>query len=445
MIKKHYIYLAVFVFLLILFSIFSTKLGFHDSGEYITNAKYFAGIHNVNLFVGHSLIYPILMGLFLKIWTNVIMIKLVNCLWIFLIGVLMLFWLKNEKLFFLWTFSPLTWYVAIQTTPVLPASFFIFLAYLFYHNKNSNYHYLWSGLSLGLACAVYTPMLLVALFFVVVYFWNFEFKKTIKYSVFVFLGFIPALVLDYSLFGNPIYTLIKYAGANLIVILGLHQQNSYFQLLTSLSTLSLIIVISPFLFKIYKIDVRKYIGTIIFVILSSLAFFSGGALIKYFLIVSPILLLLLSEVLSEKDLKIHCLISIVIALILISSFFGINNETQSQKDLKKIEQDYNTKYIIGGPSESLFYSMLSWTNTPYFVWLEDYQVSVQNKTSFRDYSFTFNSKVPTKDKLEITAVFERYENKTYDNYILVTSNKNFEGLEKFKLDRCYEKLCVYKN
>ena len=52
------IWILVFALALIIFAVFSTKISFHDTSEYITVAKYLAGINNVNLFIGHSIVYP---------------------------------------------------------------------------------------------------------------------------------------------------------------------------------------------------------------------------------------------------------------------------------------------------------------------------------------------------------------------------------------------------
>ena len=152
--KKSWIF--IFAIALILFSVFSTKISFHDSHEFISIAKYFAGVENIDLFIGHSILYPFIMSFFIKFWPSFTMIKLINSLWIFLIGLSLLFHFKNKKAFILFAFSPLTWFISIQTTPVLPASFFFLLSYLFFLKKHKKHNILFSGLFLGISIAFTT-------------------------------------------------------------------------------------------------------------------------------------------------------------------------------------------------------------------------------------------------------------------------------------------------
>ncbi|GAJ01695.1 unnamed protein product, partial [marine sediment metagenome] len=159
--KKNY--LLIFILFLLVFAIFSTRIQFHDVNEYITIAKALAGINNLNVFTGHSSFYPLIISLFLRIWPNIIMIKIVNTMWLFLIGAILLLWLKSKKTFIIFAFSPLVWYMSIQTTPVLPASLFLLLAFIFFKKQNIKYNNLYSGLCLGLSFAFYTPMILVSL------------------------------------------------------------------------------------------------------------------------------------------------------------------------------------------------------------------------------------------------------------------------------------------
>jgi hypothetical protein len=80
--KRNYL-LIIFGILLILFAIFSSKVSFHDSYEYITFSKNLAGIDNLNPFVAHSMLYPLIISLFIKIFPTFLTIKLINILWVF--------------------------------------------------------------------------------------------------------------------------------------------------------------------------------------------------------------------------------------------------------------------------------------------------------------------------------------------------------------------------
>src|SRR3989344_6339484 len=101
MTKKNLLFIGIFALVLILYAVFSTKILFHDSFEYITVAKNLAGINNINPYVTHSVLYPLFISFLLKIFPNFITIKLVNLLWVFLIGLTLLIWKKDKKAFFI--------------------------------------------------------------------------------------------------------------------------------------------------------------------------------------------------------------------------------------------------------------------------------------------------------------------------------------------------------
>ena len=125
------------------------------------------------------------------------------------------------------------------------------------------------------------------------------------------------------------------------------------------------------------------------------------------------------------------------------NFFTISEDNLLEEDIKAIIKDFDVDYIIGGPFEALKLSIFSWENKPHFIWFQDFEASTDNKTTIREYNFDFESKLKLKDKLILSVMFKRYENKTYENYILVTK-KYFEELENFEKTKCYKVLCVYE-
>jgi len=441
--KKDYLALGMLGFFLIIFSIFTTKIGFHDSFEYINITKNFIGIENINLFSGHSLLYPLVISLFLKIWSSFVMLKFVNVFWIFLIGSVLLVWLKNKKAFVLFAFSPLTWYIAIQTTPVLPASFFFLLAFVFFYKKNINKNFLYSGFCLGLSCAFYTPILIVAFVFILVYFWETGFKDFIRYLVAMLVGFLPRIIQDYYLFKMPLYSSLRYVGSNFIVFSGLNPLAKNVNFLSNLWILSVFVITAPFLFKIYKINFKEYKKPIIFLGLISLIIILRAQEIKYFLIISPILFILLSKVLNKKDFKWNCIISVILIILLTFNFFVSQYEIRIQNDLVEINRDFDVDYIIAGPSEATMLAAFWWENHPKYVWWEDYEASLENKTTIRDYRFKVTPILKLKSNLEIIVNFNRAEDITYENYILVL-RKEAEKAEGFELIKCYDELCTYE-
>jgi len=439
--KNKYYLLIIFAIFLLLFAIFSTKIAFHDTGEYITNAKYFAGIHNLDIFITHSLIYPLIISFFLKVWPSLITIKIINTFWLFLIGAVLLLWLNNKKAFIIFAFSPLVWVTSIQTTPILPASFFFLISFILY-KKPYKYNLILSGIFQGLSFAVYTPMIIINFFFILIYFWNENLNTIIKYLIAFFIGLLPVIILELYIFNLPFYTLIRYAGNNFVVALGLRPENKFIQTYANLKVFLIFFVVSPLLFKLYRLNFKKYKKEIIFLTIIFLIIILRASLLKYFLLISPLLSLLLVKVFTKKDIKWHCIISIFIILFLTWNYFIPNEDILIENDLKNIVQDYKTEYIIAGPFEAPEFATFLWRDKPHFVWFQDFETSLNNKTIIRKYDFDFNSKIPLKDKLGITANFKRFGNRTYEDFIIVTK-KEFEELDNYNLEKCYDVLCVY--
>ncbi|MFA5020211.1 MAG: hypothetical protein WC533_03870 [Candidatus Pacearchaeota archaeon] len=442
--KKTTYVLIGFALVLIGFAIFSTKLGFHDSYEYITVSKILAGVDNLDVFTTHSLVYPFIISLFLKIWPSLTMIKLVNVFWVFLIGIVLLIFLKNKFAFLIFAISPLTWYASIQTTPALPASFCLLLAYLFIKNQKIKHSYIYSGLFLGLSVAFYTPMMLFSFLFILVYFWNGRFNNFVNYFIFFSIGILPALVLDYVLFNNPMYSFIRYFGANFVVsIAGVSSGTRNLQILNTPGVLLIIVAISPFLFRLHRLKFEEHKKDIIFLILSGLILLVRAAMLKYFIIISPILILLLSPLLTKKEIKWHCVVSVILIVILTFGFFGATKDSKIQEDLLKIKGDFKTEYIIAGPYEAPKIAAQLWEDSPKIAWIEDFEASRENKTVLKEYSIKTNSKINLRENLEISAKFNRFGDYNYDNYIIVSEKESElpEGLEK---EKCYSILCVYR-
>lgn len=445
-IKKH-LYWIIFAICLIIFAALSSRIFFHDSTEYITLAKNFAGVHNVDLFSTHSLLYPLIISPFLKIWPSLTMLRLVNCMWVFLIGLVIFFLFNDKRAFLIFAFSPLTWFISIQTTPILPASFFFLLAYFFLKRENLKYNIFYSGFFLGLSYAVYDPILFVAVVFILTYFWDKKFYYVFAYLISVGIGILPRLALDYYLFNMPFYSMIRFFGTNMIISLGLYPRTSNIMLLSNLEVLFIVVIISPFIYKLYNIYSKDYKRDLIFLVIAGLLLLVRCSLFKYFLIIAPISIILLAKTLTNREIKWHCILSVFMIGILTLSYinFFYSYEKDIEKDLNKIISDFpNIDSIIVSPDigDVIALSTFSWKNKPYFVWYSVFKTSENNKTSIRGYNFPFDSdKINLRDRLVISASFDIRENKTYNNYILLSDVRGMQGYIK---DKCYSVLCIYK-
>lgn len=440
--KKYYagVIFIVFSLLLISAAIAGKKIVFHDSGEYITIAKNFAGINNVDLFSTHSLLYPLIISPFLKIWPSLTMLKLTNCMWLFLIGLVLFQFLKDKRAFIIFAFSPLVWHISIQTTPILPASLFFLLAYVFLKKEGLKYNLFYSGFFLGLSYACYDPVLFVAAVFLLVYFWDKKVYSAFMYLIAVGVGVLPRLILDYWLFDMPFYSMIRFFGTNMIVSMGLYPGISNTLIFSNLSALFIVIIISPFLYKLYRLNFQEHGRDLIFLAIAGILLLVRTAGFKYFLIIAPIAIILLGKILTDKEIKWHCIFSIVLIVIVTQGHFSYDYEKALQNDLKNITSEFpNIDYIVSATEATTLATFL-WQDKPYIAWYADFNTLKNNQTSLRGYRFAFDSKIKLRDRLVISASFERFENKTYENYIIV-SNKNITG---YTQDKCYSFLCTYK-
>ena len=242
----------------------------------------------------------------------------------------------------------------------------------------------------------------------------------------------------------PIYSLIRYVGANFIVVIGKNSSTKSINFLSNPEILlTIMILISPFLFRIHRADFQKYKKPLIFLGIVSLILLLRVQIIIYFLILTPVTLIILGKYLTEKEIKWHCYISIIIIIFMTWNFFVVSEEHLIHDDLEKITQEFDAEYILSGPHEAVGLSVVWWENSPKFVWWQDYKASIDNQTTIKSYNIGIDPKINLRSHVEIVADFKRGNNKTYENYILVTK-LDFEELKDFNLNKCYDVLCVYE-
>jgi len=261
------------------------------------------------------------------------------------------------------------------------------------------------------------------------------------------IGLLPRIILDYYYFKNPIYSFIRYVGCNFaFTFLG----NSNIEGLLSWlwNIFLLLFIVSPLIFTIYRINFKKYKKFIIFLSISLLIFivrlnsYLKLTAISYFIVFVPLIVLLIAKSIKEKELKWHCVISILIIVFLTWNFFIPNEENLINSDLQKIISEHDVEYIIAGPYDAVTFAAYTWDDKPEFVWFQDFVASKENRTEIRKYNLDFDSQIPLKNKLVISASFNRFNEVKYDNYILVL-REGQEPSEEFALEKCYDYLCVY--
>ncbi|MEK6974425.1 MAG: hypothetical protein AABW41_04290, partial [Nanoarchaeota archaeon] len=283
--------LFLYLVVLVLFTYFSRTISFHDTYEYVTLTKEFAGINNINVYTTHSLIFPFFAGQILKLFPNIFVLKLLGSIWLFFTALLIYFYSKNKKALLLFVFSPITWFISIQYTPIIPSAFFILLAYVLfkkYEQNDSKISFLFSGISSGIAISIYYPSLSIILFFILVFMFNKKFYVPFSYIMVLLASLIPEFILNYIFFKMPFYSLIRYFGINALVLAGKSFKVGFIYFYWALIPFA----ITLFLYKLLRIDFKKFRKELIFILLSAIFFAVRGGDLKYFYLFAPIILLI---------------------------------------------------------------------------------------------------------------------------------------------------------
>ncbi|MDD5331741.1 MAG: hypothetical protein PHE43_02885 [Candidatus Nanoarchaeia archaeon] len=440
--RNNTVYLLIgFSILLVILNIFSKRISFHDAHEYIVVAKSLAGIHNIKLFTAHSIVYPFIISLFLKVMSSELIIKFVDTLWIILIGILLLNF-KSKKLILLYIFSPMVYILFPHTTPALPVAFFFLLGYIFiknYEETRGKLYFILAGLSLGMCFAIYTPAIILILFFIFAFFYDKKLGTTILFLLTMIPTIAIRFIIDQIYFGFPFYTLIRYMGSNFIVSLGLNQNISFNQTYHFIYSLPILIIgISPLLFLIFKAKFKQYKKEMIFLIPSLIFFiYRGGAEINYIFMVAPIILLILSEILTKKQVIISIILSLIITPFLISDYFGKTSDEILREDILAIKNDFNPNQVLAGKNLALVLAAIQYEDSIYIVWPEELK-----EDPLRSYRFVLDSKADVLTSIEFVTNINLNNPQEYKNLLLIERKNQAPG--EYKELKCYQELCVYE-
>jgi len=469
--KKNNVIIIFLIFILILlfYCIFSTRVGLTDTAEYIDAAKEFAGLNNNNLYIYHSITYSFILGLFLRIWPSMTFLKIINSLWLVLIGFLLYKISNNKKALILWVFSPLVYYMGIFISPILAASFFLFLAYYFlkkYEDTNKIKYFIFSALSLGFSPVFRLSNLFLGILFIIIFLFNKKFNKILLYLFFCSITFLtPLFLINLYYYGIPFYSVIIYIPGQIKESIRTILPPILF-ILMKMRWLIPLCLVSPLWFLMFKKENKK---EILFIVLSFLYLAFGINDVvhyRYLLSIAPFIILLLSKSLKKKWIVINSVISLILIIILTHNYFGNNENNILKNDLINLEKDFEEKIFVTSDGDAYFFPALYW-NDFHYIWLRDYTLYKQNKTIYNNYSISsrptikeskvlkasvnFNQirdpileKVSDKDLLFIFKKDEIAEYNEKTNTLIVMWFKERIKLSNIKLIKCYNIVCVYK-
>ncbi len=441
--KKIILSFLLYFIAILLFTYFSKTVHFVDSHEYITSTKEFAGISNVNVFQTHSLTSQFIGAQILKLFPNMFTLKLITSIWLLFIGLLIYFYSKNEISLYLWMFSPIAWLVSIQVNPIVASAFFALLAYVLfkkYESSNLYAYFIISGLSAGIAILIYYSAFILIALFILCFMISKKFYIPLIYMGLIFIALVPELIINYIFFGNPLYSMIRYIGANYFVSANQFLQGQILHLYWLLVPIAL----TPLLYKIFKVDRKKYLQELIFLALCFLAFGIRGMDLKYLFIFVPILILLVSQKVSKKEFYISTIISLLVISGLTYGFFTSDFDQKIINDLDKIKKEYPSSQYISSGYQAAVLASYSWNNIPKFIWSYEYSFERDNKISTSNYEFKTTPKINSDKILVMNFRLDMAHKIRFTDPVYYISVQQEEVPKEFKLLKKYDILSIYE-
>src|SRR3989338_5502018 len=474
---------TIFILLLtgILFvfvSISTQYYGHIDSAEYRSVAKYFAGEYSADIRSSHSLSYGLINAHFVVVFGSILGMKILNILLMSLI-ILSLYYIsnKNKNVLILFVLSPLFWYSAPWIGPIQVSALLLLLGFSLLEkwDKDPRWDYLaGAGILVGLSWVFWNTILFIAIFLFASYFFDKKVHEAIGFILFVLMGLLPLLIMDYIFYNFPFYSILK----NLIGIITAFKYGSIYpgvnQVTNSILDLVSFILLIPFFSVIFfkrkfALANKKFLVFISITIL----FFLLNPQIRYLLIIWPILILYLGKNLNKKQYALQVAIFAILSLIIINPYliqikystnspdftslisnFGrweiLDKDVKAQiiNDLNEIEKDYtNQTFVVGNKADDYIIPALLYSgdNIKEFVSIQDYKLHYANESRLFEKRIVFNPNINDRRRIWIGGGLEKAEDDT--QYDLIEYGLGiWEPLEldNFTLIKRYELIHISK-
>ena len=444
--KIAFLIIGVMAVCLTIFTIKSVMIPFNDVDEYVIIAKYIAGMTNIKVFTLHSALYPFLAAPFISVFRNLLSFQLLT------VGISILIvisiWLASRdlKALLLWSFSALTWHAIGAIGSIIPAALTLLLAYCFFEKWESSEKLRWmalSGLSLGLSSAFYEGSWPVSVIFILVFFYRKKFSSLIFFLLLAILGYSARLGVDYIIFGSALSSTIRMGFANFYVLLGYHPENHVN--VTLYRVVEALFIISPLLVFSYRLLKDKK-EEFFFILVSFIIIGLITPSVRYLYLIMPVTLLILSRIVSRKEIIAHILLSIPFIFILTATQFSTElwDHSDLNLDVHELENDYSGM-MITDRNVDLVVASKAWKGNIYFIWLDDYLASKEGNAMLKKYEYTESVKGHLYKKLFFIMGQKRVSNDSYpDNLPLIVKKQLKPSLEGYVKDKCYRVICVYR-
>ena len=150
---------------------------------------------------------------FVKITGNLIGMKIMSFIWLVMIMLsIYLISKKDKRTLLLIVTAPIFWYMAPWINPIQIASLLFLWGYYFidrYEKYQNKLHAFLSGVFIGLSWVFWDSVIFFTIALGFVFFWNKKLSHTLLFTLAVFIGVLPRLILDQILFNFLFYSILR--------------------------------------------------------------------------------------------------------------------------------------------------------------------------------------------------------------------------------------------
>ncbi len=435
---------------LIILTLTTSYYGFGDIGDYADTAKFFAGDYSAKIRSSHSYLLGFVHAPFVALLGSFIAFKISSII-ILLLLIYSVYYIsaRNKKTLWMMLLSPIVWFMAPWINPIQIASLFLLWAWYFireYHQTNRMRSLVYSGILIGLGWAFWDTILYFGVILGICFLYDKKIWHGALYSIAIFVGLLPRMVLDQYLFGFAFFTSLKTFLSGFANLSGGIYQRAYGHTPFSLTTVLPFLLALPLTFwSLYTFrNFRNHQRTMIFLSLSLLLLLTNPQ-IRYALALVPIMLVLLTPLFDKKLLwRIQSIGSILLVLLVIFSYSlqissTLNNHvygndvtnlftegihlspghlsSQLEENLNAIAQEFPSQtFVIGNEPDT--YQILAhfyWgKNVKEFVSIQDYDLFLRNETILYQKRFQPQPRIPERRQFYIEGGLKKNENDPTD-------------------------------
>lgn len=475
--KNELFLLFIIVIIMILITFLTHFYGNTDIIEYLDISKYFSGNYAAKIRTTHSYLFGLLHTPLVSITKNFLIYKVTGLIFLLLI-VYSVYAIsgRNKKALWLVLLSPIVWYISPWASPIQISSLLFLWAYYFiknYDEKAKLSSLFYSGVLLGLAWAFWDGIIFFWPLLLISFLYDKKFSHVVLFLIALLIGLIPRFISDYILFNSAFFGIIRYVFATLSFMLynGLYNQGRDFGIFLLIQVLFFLPFYSYLLFskKIFKENKK----TIIFLIFSFPVLIFNSQ-IRFALLLTPIIILILAKYLNKKQYVTQLAIFVIISLLvinphliqikyetngddfgnLIKNIFNLRikegfNRDLISSDLNAIVKDYPHQVFIVGNSADFYRTLANiyWGNkVKEFVSIEDYSLYLKNNSIITKEEICSDLNIKERRDICLSVWIKKNakDSTDYASIKYAISEDKFLSLQNFTLVKEYKTLSLFE-